>query len=145
MRRPTPISPTLHGIIDYTTSSAAAVAPTLLDFPEEAAAASYALAGSVSGLAATTKASGAAVRPLVPLTAHGISDIALGLVLPALPWLLGFSKNVAARNFFLGLTATTLVVTALTDWGAGTPQKSRSRRPARRKASSKTSSSTTGA
>ncbi len=117
-----PISPTVHGIIDYTTSTAAAVAPRLLDFPDDAAAASYALAGGVSGLAATTRRSGAALRPLVPLKAHGITDLALGLALPALPWVLGFAKNKAARNFFLGLTAVTMVVTALTDWSEPAPR-----------------------
>ncbi len=138
MRRPTPISPTLHGIIDYSTSSAAAVAPKLLDFPEEAAAASYALAGGVSGLAATTRSSGAAVRPLVPLKAHGLSDVALGLARPALPWLLGFSKNTAARNFFLGLGAMTLVVTALTNWSPPAPavKSSSGKRSATRKSAS---------
>ncbi len=140
MRRPTPISPTLHGIIDYTTSSAAAVAPKLLDFPEEAAVASYALAGGVTGLAATTRSSDAAIKPLVPLQAHGISDVALGLVLPALPFLLGFSRNAVARNFFFGLGAMTLMVTAFTNWGA-TPAKSPSgkRSSTRRKRTSSAS------
>jgi hypothetical protein len=40
----------------------------------------------------------------------------LAFVLPALPWLLGFSEHRRARNFFLALTAVTVVVTALTDW-----------------------------
>ncbi|HEX9107010.1 MAG TPA: hypothetical protein VF832_07275 [Longimicrobiales bacterium] len=148
MYRPTPISPTVHGIIDYTTSTAAAVAPTLLDFPEEAAAASYALAGSVTGLAATTRRSGAALRPMVPLKAHAITDLALGLALPALPWLLGFSRNKAARNFFLLITAVTMVVTALTDWSEPAP-KARSPRKsttsARSAKTAKTAKSSKGA
>ena len=40
----------------------------------------------------------------------------MALVLPALPWLLGFAHHKPARNFFLALTAITVVATALTDW-----------------------------
>src|SRR5215217_1196836 len=43
-----------------------------------------------------------------------------GPLIPALPWLLGFARDRRARNFFLGLAAITVVVTALTDWTADT-------------------------
>jgi hypothetical protein len=43
-------------------------------------------------------------------------DKALGLVIPALPWLLGFARDRRARNFFLALAGVTILVTALTDW-----------------------------
>jgi hypothetical protein len=40
----------------------------------------------------------------------------LGALLPALPFVLGFGRDRAARNFFLGLAAVTVAVTMLTDW-----------------------------
>jgi hypothetical protein len=110
-----PISPRLHGALDYSTVAATAAAPRLLGFPERAAWAAYALAGGYLALSALTDYP-PAVKRAVPLKAHGAADVALGLALPALPWLLGFAKSRPARNFFLGLTAVTVVVTALTDW-----------------------------
>jgi hypothetical protein len=43
----------------------------------------------------------------IPFRAHGAAELASGLALPLLPWLLGFSGHKAARNFFLGLKAMT--------------------------------------
>lgn len=110
-----PISPTMHGAIDYSTIAATAVAPRLLGFPERAASAAYMLAGGYLALSALTDYP-PAVKRTIPLQAHGMTDVMLGLAIPALPWVLGFEHNRKARNFFLGLTALTMVVTALTDW-----------------------------
>jgi hypothetical protein len=54
----------------------------------------------------------------VPFKAHGAAEAVIGLALPFMPWLLGFSDHKPARNFFLGLTALTFVTAALTDWDA---------------------------
>ena len=112
-----PISPTVHGALDYSTVVAMAAAPGLLGFPARASRTTYALAGGYLALAALTDYP-PAVKRAVPLKAHGLFDMALGLALPALPWLLGFAKDRESRNFFLGLTAVTVAVTALTDWDA---------------------------
>jgi hypothetical protein len=56
------------------------------------------------------------LKRVVPFKAHGAVELAIGALLPALPWILGFSENRAARNLCFGLTALTLVVSALTDW-----------------------------
>lgn len=112
-----PISPTMHGVLDYSTMAATLAAPMLLDFPPRAAKTAYALAGGYLALSAFTDYP-PAVRRSVPLKAHGATDAVLGLAIPALPWLLGFARNRRARNFFLALTGVTMVVTALTDWDA---------------------------
>lgn len=110
-----PISPTLHGALDYSTMAATLAAPKLLGFPSRAASAAYALAGGYLALSALTDYP-PALKRVIPLKAHGITDAALGLAIPALPWLLGFSEEKRARNFFLALTGITMIVTALTDW-----------------------------
>lgn len=110
-----PISPAMHSALDYTTAAATAVAPRLLGFPPAAARASHAFAGAYTPFAALTR-SPAAVKPKIPLRTHRNADMLLALALPALPWLLGFAGHRRARNFFLALTAITVVVTALTDW-----------------------------
>lgn len=117
-----PISPTAHGILDYATMGATASAPLILGMPRRAAGAAYALAGAYTALSALTDYK-PAVKRAVPLRVHEGVDIGLGMVLPALPWLLGFAGNRRARNFFLGLTAITLATTALTDWSKGRKRK----------------------
>ena len=118
-----PISPTIHGAMDYATVVGTVAAPTLLKMPDRAAGLAYGIATAILGLAAFTDFK-PGIKRAVPLKAHGITDSALGLALPAMPWMLGFAKNKKARNFFLGLTAMMALSTMLTDW---TPEK-RSRR-----------------
>lgn len=86
-------------------------------FPREARILCDALAGGYTGLSAVTDYP-MSVKRAVPFKAHGATEAVLGLALPAMPWLLGFSRHRAARNFMFGLTALTFVVAALTDWDA---------------------------
>jgi hypothetical protein len=119
-----PISPTMHGAMDYATVMGTAAAPRLLDLPGRAGKAAYGIAAAILGLAAFTDFK-PGIKHAVPLKAHGIADTAMGLALPAIPWIMGFAKNKKARNFFLGLTAMMALTTALTDW---TPRKRRHRK-----------------
>ena len=110
-----PISPRTHGVLDYATVGATLLAPRLLGFPTRAARASYALGGGYAALSALTDYP-LSVKRAVPFRAHGAAEGLVGLALPVLPRVLGFSRHRGARNFFLGLTALTAVVAALTDW-----------------------------
>lgn len=110
-----PISPAAHSAIDYATTATIAAAPRLFDFPPAATRACNALAGSYAPFAALTRTP-LGLKPTLSLKAHRNVDAVLGLVIPALPWLLGFARHRRARNFFLGLTAVTVLATLLTDW-----------------------------
>ena len=110
-----PISPRIHGVIDYTTSAAVAAAPRLMNFPKPARRLFEGLAAGYTGLSSVTDYPLAAKR-VVPFKAHGGAELAVAAALPAMPWVLGFSDSKAARNLCFGLTALTLVVAALTDW-----------------------------
>ena len=110
-----PISPRAHGVLDYATAAATAAAPSLFNFPQPAARLCYALAGSYTGLSLLTDYP-LSLRRVVPFKAHGVTEGVLGAALPALPRVLGFERHRAARNFLLGLTALTAIVSALTDW-----------------------------
>ena len=112
---PHPISARAHGVLDYATSAITAAAPALFGFPRPATALCYALAGGYTGLSLVTDYPLSA-RRLVPFKAHGATEGAIGVLLPALPWALGFARHRAARNFCFALTAVTAVVAALTDW-----------------------------
>jgi hypothetical protein len=112
-----PITPRLHGILDYTTSAAVAAAPPLFDMPKPATRLFETLAAGYTGLSSVTDYPLSAKR-MVPFKAHGATELAIAAVLPALPWLLGFSEHRTARNLCFALTGITLVVAALTDWDA---------------------------
>jgi hypothetical protein len=110
-----PISPFAHGVIDYVTSATVALAPRALNFPAPARKLSRSLAASYTGLSSMTDYP-LSVKRVAPFKVHGAVELAIGAALPAMPYLLGFSKHRAARNFFFGLTALTLGVALLTDW-----------------------------
>ena len=115
MRRPKPISPRIHGVLDYATSAAVAVAPRAMNFPKPARLLFESLAAGYTGLSAVTDYPLSAKR-VAPFKAHGAAELAIAAVLPALPYALGFAHHRAARNLCFGLTALTVVVAALTDW-----------------------------
>jgi len=115
-----PISPRMHGVLDYSTLLTTVAAARLLDFSRPAARTALGWAAGYGVLSALTDYP-LAVRRTVPFRVHGAVDVALALALPAAPWVMGFSRDRRARNFFLGLTALTAVVTALTDWSRPVP------------------------
>jgi hypothetical protein len=110
-----PITPRAHGILDYATAGATALVSQLLGFSPNAARTARLWAAGYSALSALTDYP-LALKRAVPFKAHGAMDAAMAPIIPALPWLLGFARDRRARNFFLGLAAITVVVTALTDW-----------------------------
>ena len=110
-----PITPFAHGVIDYTTVAALAAAPSLMKFPDNAARAAYGLALGYTALSAMTDYPLSA-KDVVPFKAHGAAELAIGAVLPAVPWMLGFSEHRAARNVFLGLAGFSMAVALFTDW-----------------------------
>ena len=112
-----PISPTLHGILDYATVATTAAAPKLLKLPARGATASYALSGTYFVLSALTNYP-LAIKRVVPFKAHGAVEAASIPALLALPYILKLTAHSKARNFFFALAAITVVTAALTDWSA---------------------------
>jgi hypothetical protein len=112
-----PISPRIHGVLDYATSTAVAVAPRAMRFPRPARMLFDSLAAGYTGLSAVTDYP-LSVKRIAPFKVHGATELAIAALLPAMPYALGFSKHRAARNLCFGLTALTVVVAALTDWDA---------------------------
>jgi hypothetical protein len=124
---PKPISPRVHGMIDYGKSAAVAAAPTVIDLPKAARNLFEALATGYTGLSSVTDYP-LSLKGLIPFKVHGAAELAVAAVLPAMPWLLGFADDQAARNMCFGLSAFTLIISALTDWD----QRNRKRRRASR-------------
>ena len=117
-----PISPAVHGAIDYATSAAAALAPSMLDFPKPARRLFHSLAGSYTALSSVTDYP-VSLQRVVPFRAHGAAEVAIGLALPFLPRVMGFAHHRAARNACYGLAALTFIVAVLTRWDEYDPAR----------------------
>lgn len=111
------LTPFSHGLLDYVTVLATALAPRVFKFPAKAARLSYMLSATYLGLSAVTDYP-LALKRIVPFKTHGQIEFASGFVLPLMPWIVGFARHRAAQNFLLSLSAVTFVVWALTDWDA---------------------------
>ena len=112
-----PISPSMHGVLDYATSAAVALAPRVWPMPDNARRLFDTLAVGYTGLSGVTDYPLSAKR-VVPFKAHGAAEAAIGVALPAMPYLLGFADDKAARNVCFGLAALTFIVASLTDWNS---------------------------
>jgi hypothetical protein len=115
-------SPFSHGLLDYATVLATALAPRLFRFPPPAARLSHALSAAYLGLSAMTDYP-LALKRLVPFRTHGQIEFASGFALPLLPWIVGFAQHRAARNFLAALSVITFAVWSLTDWEAETKNR----------------------
>jgi hypothetical protein len=95
-----PLSPRIHGFIDYGSVVLLLLSPMLFGFAGVPATLCYLFAGALLVLSLIT-AYPLGVAKVVPFTLHGMIEAvsAVGLVLA--PFLFGFSRVEAARNFFI--------------------------------------------
>ncbi len=111
-----PISPTLHGVLDYATCAFFALAPSLFGLHGAYATVCYVLAGGYLVVSLLTNMPLGAVR-LLPFPVHGKLELVSGAVFLASPWLFGFAhESETARNLFVAAGAVFLLVYFLTDW-----------------------------
>ena len=113
-----PISPFLHGVLDYATCAFFALAPTLFNFHGAYATVCYLLAGGYLVVSLLTNMPLGAAR-VIPFPVHGKLELVSGLVFIAAPWLFGFAnENPTARDLFVAAGLVFLLVYSLTDWYA---------------------------
>lgn len=104
------LSPRAHGILDYVTVAVFALAPSLLGLVGLAATLSYALAGIHLAMTLLT-AFPLGVARVVPFRLHGMVELAVGVVLVALGFLLFEGVD---RMFFAAMGVVILAVWAAT-------------------------------
>jgi hypothetical protein len=92
------ISSRLHGVLDYLTVIAFALAPTILGLTGAAAWLAYTLAVVHLGVTLATDFD-LGVAHVLPAAWHGWIELVVGLVLLVVPWVLGFSDDATARTF----------------------------------------------
>jgi hypothetical protein len=95
-----PLSPRIHGYIDYLAVALLVLAPTLFNFSGVAAGLCYGLAVVQLGMSLLTAYPLGAAK-LIPFTVHGTIELITSIALIAAPFLFGFSGIAAARNFFI--------------------------------------------
>jgi hypothetical protein len=94
------LSPRVHGFIDYAIVALLVLAPTLFAFGGIAATICYVVAAFHLVMSLLT-AYPLGVAKLIPFPVHGGIELAAGIALIVMPWIVGFSAVDNARNFFV--------------------------------------------
>ncbi|MBK8605003.1 MAG: hypothetical protein IPN87_18745 [Saprospiraceae bacterium] len=111
------ISPRIHGYLDCLTVVIFLLAPTLLGLSQLSAILAYSLA--VVHLIVTLASDFPfGVVKLIPFTIHGWIERMVGPLLIAIPFILNFSTEEAARNFYIAMGIIIIIVGVLTDYQA---------------------------
>ena len=111
------ISPRTHGYLDFLTVVIFLLAPTLLGLGQLSAILAYSLA--VVHLIVTLASDFPfGVVKLIPFTVHGWIERMVGPLLIAIPFVLNFSTDEVARNFYIAMGIIIIVVGMLTNYQA---------------------------
>ncbi len=109
-----PITAEIHRVLDFVTVLAFALAPSIVGLTGLPATLAYVLAAVHLTLTMLTHFPGGRERP-VPFAFHGLIEVVVGLILVALPLLLGWTGN--ARLFYIAAGIVILAVWFLTRYG----------------------------
>ena len=111
------ISPRTHGYLDFLTVVIFLLAPTLLGLGQLSAILAYSLA--VVHLIVTLASDFPfGVVKLIPFTVHGWIERMVGPLLIAIPFVLNFSTEEVARNFYIAMGIIIIVVGMPTNYQA---------------------------
>src|SRR3954449_6389941 len=112
-----PISPRVHGMLDYLLAAALIAVPLAVQFHDDTATVvMLVLGGAATLLAIGTNWSTGIVRILPPVV-HGVADIAAAIVLIIAPFVLGFSDHTVATVRYVVIGAGGLGATLPTRFG----------------------------
>jgi len=111
------LSPKVHGVLDYVVVVMFLAAPPVLGLSGAAALLSRVLAGVHLALTLLTAFPLGPIK-LIPFNIHGWIEMIVGPVLLAVPWLLSFSQEPAARNFYVAAGSLILATWLVTDYRA---------------------------
>jgi hypothetical protein len=95
-----PLSPRVHGFLDYGAILLLFLAPSLFGFSGLPATLLYIVAVAYLAMVLLTAYPLGAAK-VIPFTVHGYVEAALAVLFIVAPFILGFSDVVAARNFYV--------------------------------------------
>jgi hypothetical protein len=109
-----PISPQLHGTLDYALAATLIAAPLVLHFNDDTAKAFVLVVGAAASLLAVGTAWSRGIVRVLPPVWHGIADIGATIALMGAPFVLGYSGHGVATAFSIAVGAGGLLATLLT-------------------------------
>jgi len=111
MLRQGPISPFIHGVIEYAAGVLLIAAPFLLGFDSDGAVALSIVAGVIVLAVAASTDGPSSLIDSIPISVHVLLDFVLAAVLVAAPFLFGFSGESAPTALFIVLGVAHLLIT----------------------------------
>jgi hypothetical protein len=112
-----PITPTIHGALDYGLVAANVALPAVLKMSRRARLLFGAFGLVQGGLNAVTDQP-LAIKPIVPFRVHGLIDRNSAPVYALAPLLTGVAKEPKARAYWIAVGVSLVAVYLLTDWSA---------------------------
>ena len=109
-----PISRKAHGVAELVYPALTALAPEILNFKDDkkATTLSRVMAGGMAGSALLARTEWGALK-VIPFKAHLAMDVGFGLFTLAAPWVFKISNNTRARNAFLFVGLSSLIIGGL--------------------------------
>ncbi len=118
-----PISPGVHGVLDYVLGATLIAAPFVLGFDSDTATTVCVVAGIAElGVAMTTAWSRGIIK-LIPPPVHGVIDYIFVVALIAAPFIFGFDDDGTATAFFVIVGAGGLLLVAATRFVSDEPDR----------------------
>ena len=109
-----PISPRLHGTLDYPLAAALIAGPLLLDLDSERVFVFILILGGAATLLAVATDWSRGIIHVIPPVVHGILDVAATVALIIAPFVLFYSEHALALWFSVGVGLGGLIATLLT-------------------------------
>jgi hypothetical protein len=109
-----PISPQLHGTLDYPLAAILIAGPLVLHFDDNTAKVFVLVVGGAAALLAVGTAWSRGIIRVLPPAWHGIADTGATIALIIAPWVLGYSDHTLASVFCWAVGGGGLVATLLT-------------------------------
>ena len=109
-----PISPRVHGTLDYPLAAVLIAGPLVLNFHDDTAKVFVLVIGGAAALLAVGTAWSRGIVHVVPPIVHGFADIGATIALIAAPFVLGYSDHTVATVFSIVVGAGGLGATLLT-------------------------------
>jgi hypothetical protein len=117
-----PISPRLHGLIDYTLAAGNLAMPSLLKMPR-ASRIVFAAFGVIQGTLTAVTAQPLSLRKAVPFKAHGVIEKSSTPLYILAPLIAGTQKDPRSRAYWIAIGIALVTVYNLTDWKTSKPGK----------------------
>jgi hypothetical protein len=116
-----PISPRVHGTLDYPLAVVLIAGPLVLNFGDNTAKVFILVVGVAAAVLAVATAWSRGIVHLIPPVWHGYADIAATVALIVAPFVLGYSDHAVPTVFSIVLGAGGLGATLLTRFDSDLP------------------------